>query len=182
LDEETNNSSTNFLFAFFGALGIKIIIIDRCLENSAPGSKTQNRGKSGGWEWVWGWGEDGDGEDGPVQESDKMRQEMITDIRAGKYVLTPGGAASDIARIWGVASHYDDLYRPMCATSGFNVAECKHRYAAMAVELLPKLGLPAMECDAALYVALQAAQKNRYGWQRSRFNGRPRRQAISGQF
>jgi hypothetical protein len=94
-----------FLVAFFGELGIKIIIIDRCLENSAPGSETQNRGKSRGWEWVWGWGEDGeDGEDSPVQESDKMRQEMITDITADKFVLTPGGAASDIERIWGVAS------------------------------------------------------------------------------
>jgi hypothetical protein len=115
LDEETNNISINFLFAFFGTLGIKIITIDRCLENSAPGSKAQNRGKSGGWEWVWGWGEDG--EDGQVQEIDKLRQEMITDITAGKIVLTPGGAAPDIARIWGVASHYDDLYHPMCATS-----------------------------------------------------------------
>jgi hypothetical protein len=89
-----------------------------------------------------------------------MRQEMITNIiPAGKFVLTLGGAASDIARIWGVASHYPDLYHPMCATSGFHGAECKHRCATMAVELLPKLGLPAMEYDTALYVALQAAQK-----------------------
>jgi hypothetical protein len=59
-------------------------------QNPEPG---QVWGLGVGWEWVWGWGEGG--EDGPVQESDKMRQEMITDITAGKFVLTPGGAASD---------------------------------------------------------------------------------------
>jgi hypothetical protein len=29
-----------------------------------------------------------------------MRQEMTTDITAGKFVLTPGGAASIISRTW----------------------------------------------------------------------------------
>jgi hypothetical protein len=87
-----------------------------------------------------------------------MRQEMTTDITADKFVLTPGGAASDIERIWGVASDYDDLYHPMTAIVGFHAAQCKHRYAAMAVDLLPKLGLPAMEYKAALNFALQAAQ------------------------
>jgi hypothetical protein len=87
-----------------------------------------------------------------------MRQEMITDITADKFVLTPGGAASDIERIWGVASDYDDLYHPVTAIVGFNAAHCKHRYATMAVDLLPKLGLPAMECKTALNFALQAAQ------------------------
>jgi hypothetical protein len=88
-----------------------------------------------------------------------MRQEMITDITAGKIVLTPGGAASDIERIWGVASDYDDLYHPVNATSGYHTAQCKHRYALVAVDLLSRLGLPAMEYDTVLYVALLAAQK-----------------------
>jgi hypothetical protein len=87
-----------------------------------------------------------------------MRQEMITDITADKFVLTPGGTASDIERIWGVASDYDDFYHPMTAIVGFLAAQCKHKYATMAVDLLPRLGLQAIEYKTALDFALQAAQ------------------------